>query len=274
MDLDPVEIRVVGSLAEKQLTTPQQYPLTLNALLLACNQTTNRDPVVSYDEALVEAALASLKERRLVRFVHPSHGRSAIRYRQVLDEMLGLDVRQLALVAVLVLRGPQTAGELRARTERMAGFEGVADVEHELEQLAAREDLVLRLPRRAGHKEDRFAHLLGGDPHALAGGVSGIGVSGIGGSGGGGESGGGGIGVSGGGGESAYLAGTESKRLPGLLPGSQPEAVTGAVAPADGVQEPRGLLTLASLQEQIDQLRERVNGLSSELAALRDDLGA
>jgi uncharacterized protein YceH (UPF0502 family) len=255
VDLDPVEIRVVGSLAEKQLTTPQQYPLTLNALLLACNQTTNRDPVVSYDEALVEAALASLKERRLVRFVHPSHGRSAIRYRQVLDELLGLDVRQLALVAVLVLRGPQTAGELRARTERMAGFEGVADVEHELEQLATREDLVLRLPRRAGHKEDRFAHLLGGDPHALAGGVSGIGVSG-------------------GGGESAYLAGTESKRLPGLLPGSQPEAVTGSVAPADGVQEPRGLLTLASLQEQIDQLRERVNGLSSELAALRDDLGA
>lgn len=261
MDLDPVELRVVGSLAEKQLTTPQQYPLTLNALLLACNQTTNRDPVVSYDEALVEAALASLKERRLVRFVHPSHGRSAIRYRQVLEEVLGLDVRQLALVAVLVLRGPQTAGELRARTERMAGFEGVADVEHELEQLAAREDLVLRLPRRAGHKEDRFAHLLGGDPHALAGGGSGIGESG-----GGGES--------GGSGGSAYLGGTESKRLPGLLAGSQPEAVTGAVAPADSVQEPRGLLTLASLQEQIDQLREQVNGLSSELAALRDDLGA
>ena len=113
MRLDFVERRILGSLIEKQVTTPQQYPLSLNALVLACNQVSNRDPVTSFDEPTVEVSLATLKEEGLVRYVLPSHGRSVVRYRQVLDERLALDDRQMALVGVLLLRGPQTVGELR-----------------------------------------------------------------------------------------------------------------------------------------------------------------
>lgn len=165
MDLSPEEIRILGCLVEKELSTPQQYPLTLNALVLACNQSSNRDPVVSYDERTVEEAVTTIKGRGLARFVHPSHGRSALRYRHELAEELGLDHRQLALLAVLMLRGPQTPGELRARTERMARFDTLADVESELRALAGREDpLVVRLPRAPGRKEDRFAAALGTVP--------------------------------------------------------------------------------------------------------------
>ena len=165
MTLTPVEARVLGSLAEKQLTTPQQYPLTLNALVLACNQSSNRDPVVSYDEETVEQALSSLREAGLLRFVHPSHGRSATRYRQVLDERFGLDSRGLSVVTVLVLRGPQTVGELRARTERMADFASLDEIEAELGRLSQDPDpLVRRLPRRPGQKEERWAQLLGEGP--------------------------------------------------------------------------------------------------------------
>jgi uncharacterized protein YceH (UPF0502 family) len=164
VELSPVEARVIGSLAEKQLTTPQQYPLTLNALVMACNQTSNRDPVVVYDDALVEDALTSLKEAGLLRFVHPGHGRSATRYRQVLDERFGLDARGLSVLAVLLLRGPQTVGELRARTERMADYDGLDEVEAELGRLADGPDpLVSRLPRRPGQKEERWAERLSGD---------------------------------------------------------------------------------------------------------------
>jgi uncharacterized protein YceH (UPF0502 family) len=153
--------RVIGCLIEKQLTTPQQYPLSLNALVTACNQTSNRDPVVCYDNGSVQRALASLKEAGLVRFVYPSHGGSATRYRQALDEQLGLDKPALALVAVLLLRGPQTAGELRTRTERMASFDGIAAVNAELERMgSSAEPLVLRLPRRPGQKEERWVQLL------------------------------------------------------------------------------------------------------------------
>lgn len=165
VDLSPVEARVIGSLAEKQLTTPQQYPLTLNALVIACNQTSNRDPVVVYDDLLVEGAVSSLKEAGLLRFVHPGHGRSATRYRQVLDERFGLDARSLSVLAVLLLRGPQTLGELRVRTERMAEFSSIDDVEYELRRLADGPDpLVSRLPRRPGQKEERWAQLLAGEP--------------------------------------------------------------------------------------------------------------
>jgi len=165
MELDAVEARVIGSLAEKQLTTPQQYPLTLNALVLACNQSSNREPVVAYDEGLVETALSSLKDAGLLRFVHPSHGRSVTRYRQVIDERLGLGSSALALLAVLLLRGPQTVGELRARTERMADFGSLDDVGAELERLAGGPDpLVSRMPRRPGQKEERWTQLLGGEP--------------------------------------------------------------------------------------------------------------
>jgi hypothetical protein len=165
VDLNAVEARIIGSLAEKQLTTPQQYPLTLNALVVACNQTSNRDPVVVYDDGIVEAALASLKDSGVLRFVHPGHGRSATRYRQVLDERFGLDERGLSLLAVLLLRGPQTIGELRARTERMADFESLDGVGTELERMAGGPDpLVCRLPRRPGQKEERWTQLLAGDP--------------------------------------------------------------------------------------------------------------
>ena len=165
MDLSPVEARVIGSLAEKQLTTPQQYPLTLNALVTACNQTSNRDPVVAYDDAIVEDALNAMKEVGLLRFVHPGHGRSATRYRQVLDERFGLDARGLSVLAVLLLRGPQTLGELRTRTERMADFGSLEDVGAELERLAGGpETLARQLPRRPGQKEERWTQLLAGEP--------------------------------------------------------------------------------------------------------------
>ena len=161
MELSLVEARVVGSLAAKQLTTPQQYPLTLNALIMACNQTSNRDPVVAYDDGIVETALSSLKDSGLLRFVHPGHGRSATRYRQVLDERFGLDKRALSLLAVLLLRGPQTLGELRARTERMADFGSLEDVGAELDRMAdGPEPLVRQLLRRPGQKEERWAQQL------------------------------------------------------------------------------------------------------------------
>jgi uncharacterized protein YceH (UPF0502 family) len=156
-ELEPVEARVLASLIEKQLTTPSQYPLTLNALTLACNQASNRDPVTTYRDAEVVVALESLKAKGLVRFVLPSHGRTVVRYRQALGERLALDDRQLALVAVLVLRGAQTAGELRARTERMAEYDSLAAVESDLAGLASWvEPLVARLPRRPGQKEERW----------------------------------------------------------------------------------------------------------------------
>jgi uncharacterized protein YceH (UPF0502 family) len=169
VELSAEELRVLGSLVEKRLTTPQQYPLTLNALVLACNQSSNRDPVLHYDEATVEDAVTRAKTRGLAAFVHPSHGRSALRYRHTLDEALGLDDRPLALLAVLVLRGPQTLGELRARTERMAAFSDLHEVEAELDALAARHDpLVTRLARAPGRKEERFAHTLAGPATSAA----------------------------------------------------------------------------------------------------------
>jgi uncharacterized protein len=163
VELNAVEARVIGSLAEKQLTTPQQYPLTLNALVLACNQSSNRDPVVAYDETTVEPALTALKEAGLLRFVHPGKGASATRYRQVLDERLALDSQSLSVVTVLLLRGPQTIGELRARTERMADFDNLEHLEAELTRLSDGTDaLVRRLPRRPGQKEERWTQLLTG----------------------------------------------------------------------------------------------------------------
>jgi len=167
--LPPECARVVASLMEKRLTTPQQYPLTLNALVAACNQTTNREPVVVYDERVVQDALEELKERHLVRFVLPSHGRSVVRYRHVLDEALGLDARQCAVLAVLMLRGPQTAAELRLRTERMAGFERVDEVEHDLDLLSRREEpLATNIGRAPGQKEERWSSPLVGAPHPAA----------------------------------------------------------------------------------------------------------
>ena len=161
MRLSQDEARVIGSLIEKQLTTPDQYPLTLNALLLACNQSSNRDPVVAFDEGIVEQALAALKVAGLVRLVHPSHGRSVTRYQQLLGEQLAISERQAALVAVLLLRGPQTGGELRSRSARMCEFDDIAEVDAELERLSGLpEPVVVRLPRRPGQKEERWVQLL------------------------------------------------------------------------------------------------------------------
>jgi uncharacterized protein len=158
MKLSGEEARVIGSLVEKQLTTPDQYPLTLKALVAACNQTSNRDPIVTYDEHTVMTTLNELKTRRLIRFVLPSHGRSAVRYRHILDETLALDHRQCALLAVLLLRGPQTIGELRLRTDRMADFDGLGEVEHELVFMASVEEpLTENIGRRPGQKEERWA---------------------------------------------------------------------------------------------------------------------
>jgi hypothetical protein len=155
--ISPEGGRVLGCLVEKQLTTPQQYPLSLNALTLACSQATNREPVMTLDEETVQRALQELKERRLVRFVLPSHGKSVIRYRHVLDEAHGLDTARVALLAVLLLRGPQTLGELRTRTARMAEFDSLAAVQGELEVLAAQPEPLARLqPRQPGQKEDRW----------------------------------------------------------------------------------------------------------------------
>ena len=162
--LSPEEVRVLGALAEKQMTTPQYYPLTLNALVSACNQSSNRSPVVRYDESTVQAALDSLRAKGLSRIVHSVHNR-AIKFRHVVDEQLYLDERELAVVAVLLLRGAQTPGELRARTERMAPFADVRELEQVLEGLSSRAvPLVTRLERQPGQKEARYAHLLSG-PH-------------------------------------------------------------------------------------------------------------
>ena len=155
--LSPEGARVIGSLVEKEMTTPDQYPLTIKSLVAACNQASNRDPVVNYDEGTVLAALAVLKEQKLVRFVLPSHGRSAVRYRHVLPEALALDPRQSALVAVLLLRGPQTVGELRSRTDRMVDFDTLDEVEHELVFLShVEESLATKLDRKPGQKEERW----------------------------------------------------------------------------------------------------------------------
>ncbi len=152
---------MLGCLVEKQLTTPQQYPLTLNALTLACSQTSNREPVMSLEEVDVESALQELKQLHLVRFVLPSHGKSVTRYRHVLDEAYGLDTARVSLVAVLLLRGPQTPGELRTRTARMVAFDSSEALQSELRTLAGQvEPLVHLLPRQPGQKEDRWGQLL------------------------------------------------------------------------------------------------------------------
>jgi uncharacterized protein len=159
--LDAVEIRVLGCMIEKQRTTPDIYPLSLNALRSACNQTTNRDPVVSYDEGTIRAALQRLSQRQWARLAS-GPGSRAVKYRHLLDEALNLTDDQLAVLCVLMLRGAQTPGELKARTERMQSFASLAEVHETLEGLIGRE-LVARLPRRAGQKEERYVQLLGGD---------------------------------------------------------------------------------------------------------------
>ncbi len=159
MEPDAVEIRVLGCLLEKQRTTPDVYPLTLNALRLACNQATNRDPVVDYDEQTIHDALHRLHHRGWARLTSGAGSRT-VKYRHLLDDALGLDGEQLALLAVLLLRGAQTPGELKQRSERLHPFAGLDEVEGVLAGLVERE-LVQRLERRPGQKEERYLQLLG-----------------------------------------------------------------------------------------------------------------
>ncbi len=160
LEPDAVELRVVGCLIEKQRTTPDAYPLSLNALRLACNQSTNRDPVVDYDEATVSEALRRLALRGWTRLASGA-GSRARKYRHLLPEALGVDDEEIALLGVLMLRGEQTPGELKQRSERLHSFTDLAAVEAALDRLVER-GLVARHPRRPGQKEERYAQLLGG----------------------------------------------------------------------------------------------------------------
>ncbi len=161
--LNPAELRVLGSLVEKAVTTPDYYPLTLNSLTLACNQLTNRDPVVAYDETTVVRALDGLRDKRLASIYTGAESRVA-KYKHALTDALLLTPGEVGLLCVLMLRGPQTLAELRTRTERFQPFESLAEVEEALAALAARapQPLVVKLPRQPGTKEPRYAHLLGG----------------------------------------------------------------------------------------------------------------
>lgn len=161
--LTVVEARVLGCLLEKQRTVPDQYPLTLNALVSACNQSSSREPIMQLTDHDVETAIGSLKTQGLARLVHPSHGRSVTRYRQVADETWEVEPDAAALLSVLLLRGPQTVAELRSRTERQHSFDSLGEVQEVLDALQQRE-LVRLLERRPGQKEPRWQQLLAEEP--------------------------------------------------------------------------------------------------------------
>jgi hypothetical protein len=161
--LNPIEARVLGCLIEKELATPEYYPLTLNALNNACNQKSNRDPMMTLEETDVVSALDSLRFQRLAH--QSAEGVRAAKYCHNLEGLLRLEPQELAILAELLLRGPQTLGELRGRAERMASLDDLAAVEALLNSLAEREPpLVTRLPRQPGRKEQRYSHLFGGAP--------------------------------------------------------------------------------------------------------------
>lgn len=163
--LTDIETRVLGALVEKQVTTPEYYPLTLNALTLACNQKNNRYPVSSYSDAQVSAAVESLREKNLAYVFYGSTSRVP-KYKHVMPEVLHLNAAELALMCVLMLRGPQTPGELRGNASRLYDFSGLEEIEQTLNALITRDPdpMVARLARQAGQKEVRFAHLLSGEP--------------------------------------------------------------------------------------------------------------
>ncbi|MFN8670010.1 MAG: YceH family protein [Gemmatimonadaceae bacterium] len=162
--LTDIDVRVLGALIEKEATTPDNYPLSISALLAACNQLSNREPVMQLDEATVMQSIVSLRRRSLLRAIQPS-GARVTKYMHLLHEALLLDARELAVLGVLMLRGEQTPGELHARTARLAEFADLAAIEAVLDGLMSRtpEALVTRLPRRAGQKEVRYAQLLAGE---------------------------------------------------------------------------------------------------------------
>lgn len=162
IELDPIEQRVVGALLEKERTVPDTYPMTLNGLRTACNQSSGRDPVMALTEAEVQAALDRLRPRGLTRVIHPSHGARQPKFRQVLPEVLSLGDAERAVVTLLLLRGPQTPGELRSRSDRLHPFTSLGEVEAALAALSGRDrPLVRELERQPGQKERRWLQLLG-----------------------------------------------------------------------------------------------------------------
>ena len=166
MMLNSVEIRVLGSMIEKEATTPEYYPLSLNALVNACNQKSNRDPVMELDEDTVRTALESLREKRLSVVI--SGGSRVLKYGQRISETLNMGRRELAVLCILLLRGPQTLGELKDRSERMYSFADLSETERVLEKLAEWPGgpLAVKMLRQPGQKEARYAHLLAGEPPA------------------------------------------------------------------------------------------------------------
>lgn len=161
--INQTEARILGSLVEKQLTTPEYYPLTLNALTAACNQKSNREPVMSLDESGILAAIDNLRDKNLVYLFYGSGSRT-VKYKHMLPNVYELDPPAVALMALLLLRGPQTVGELRGRADRLHQFSSLQEVQETLDELANRSDpLVVRLDRQAGQKEARYAHLLSGE---------------------------------------------------------------------------------------------------------------
>jgi uncharacterized protein len=237
MEPDAVEIRVLGCLIEKQRTTPDAYPLSLNALRLACNQSTNRNPVVDYDESVIRDALQHTYRRGWTRLTS-GHGSRAAKYRHLLDEALGLAPDELALLGVLMLRGAQTPGELKQRSERLHPFADLAAVHETLGRLIDRGHAA-QLPRQPGQKEERYMQLLGGDAAAPAPAEPGTGL------------------------QAGPVAGEDD------FAGGAAEIVSPAppARSASPVPDPAVDQRIAALERGLAELR-------AELSALRDELGA
>ena len=245
------EMRVLGCLIEKQRTVPDQYPLTLNSLRLACNQSTNRDPVVEYDESTVRQALGELGRRRWIRGASGHTSRSP-KYRQLFEEELRLDQDQVSVLAVLMLRGPQTPGELKQRADRLFSFHDLAAVHTTLDALIGRE-LVERMPRRPGQKEERYRQMIGGS-HLEEDGTEGERDQ------------------AGGPAEDASTGPADGFAAP--VPA---QATTPAPIPVDTPETERIEALERESREsraEIGRLTEEIAGLRSELNALKEQLGA
>jgi uncharacterized protein len=233
-DLTAVEQRVLGCLIEKRWTTPEQYPLSLNALRLACNQSTNRDPVTRYDENTVREAAQRLSKYGLARLAS-GHNSRAVKYRHLAEESLGLDREQLAVLGVLLLRGSQTPGELKQRSERLAPMAMLADVERVLGELIAR-GYVVGLERRPGHKEERYAQLLGGGGDERAAAPVAVGAP-------------------------AAVVEASSPPTPGPLRPAPPPAPGPFAPPAEALADLQA--RVAALEDNLAQLREQLGDLLS-----------
>lgn len=263
MDLLASEIRVLGCLIEKQRTTPDQYPLTLNALRLACNQSTNRDPVVEYDEPTIRDALHRLERRGFARFAGGA-GSRAPKFRHLLAEALPMEEPEQAAMCVMMLRGPQTPGEIKQRGERLHPFSGIEEVDATLARLMDR-GLVRRLERRRGQKEERFAQALGGQedgavsPGAASSPGSQAPAAGLG---------------AAGGGSLAFAESASQGPRPGgpASAASQPPAEPASTPP---VAEPASTPPHASASQlaALERLARRVAALEGEMRAIKAELG-